>query len=161
MGQGMVPVVASLPAHTPWSWSYRDGDGDGVISAARAGPGVLRITVAGFLRCDAAPVLVAGLGAFGRLERLRFSFVDARWLHGYDDGFREHLTYYQRDVRPQLEAVHLLTRSRLVLAGVTVANMVLQGLVRSTRDPAVFEALLEQACLPYPRAASVPRCVAG
>lgn len=69
-------------------------------------------------------------------------FDDLELLTGYDSEVRVRLTKWSRDNRPRIVAFHILTQSRLVAMGVTVANLALGGSIRAHLSREGFEAAL-------------------
>lgn len=71
-------------------------------------------------------------------------FDDLEDLRGYDSGVRLRLTDWGKKHRAQIVAFHILTRSRLVAMGVTVANLALGGHIRAHTNRASFDVALRK-----------------
>ena len=79
-------------------------------------------------------------------------FNDWTDLESYDTQARIRLTLWVTDIRDRFEAIHILTRSRLVSMGVAVANLALDGFLiaygpeqRARYDAALRDALHRRA----------------
>lgn len=66
-----------------------------------------------------------------RRKNDRLTILADFWtMPGYDSGFRLELTEWVAKHRPQMEPLHLVTRSQLVSMGAAVANIALGGLIQ-------------------------------
>ena len=69
-------------------------------------------------------------------------FDDLEELEGYDSELRIGLTRWSREHRSVIVAFHILTKSRLVAMGVTVANLALGGSIRPHMQRKTFDVAL-------------------
>ncbi len=72
------------------------------------------------------------------------TFHDWFEASGYDSGARKTLTNMVLQLRPKLGSVHILVSSRILSMGISVANVVLGGFIRSYSERQKFEAAYEQ-----------------
>jgi hypothetical protein len=89
-----------------------------------------------------APIIVRRLDAQARQhERITLLF-DAWNIAGYDSVVRVEMTDWCRKNRAKIYTVHVAVQSKLVSMGITVANVVLGGLVNGVTDRPTFEKLV-------------------
>jgi hypothetical protein len=72
------------------------------------------------------------------------NFHDWADIEGYDPEVRQRYMQWSRAHRAEIRAAHILVRSRLVVMGVTVANLAL-GYLTAYHDRARFERALADA----------------
>lgn len=77
--------------------------------------------------------------------RLFFEFWD---MPTYDSQMRTEWTGWLLRHRSRLESLHVLARSKLVLMGVSVANLALGGIVKTHETTATFERALHTSGFP-------------
>ena len=75
-------------------------------------------------------------------------FDDFDEVTGYDSDTRLRMTEWTRDNDSVVSGVHILFRSKLVAMGVSVANLALQGSIRSYDDGSKFYKALAAASAP-------------
>ena len=72
-------------------------------------------------------------------------FDDLEGVKGYESGVRAKLTAWSREHRAQIKAFHILTGSRIVAMGVSVANLALGGQIVAHLKRTEFERALAHA----------------
>ncbi len=115
--------------------------GRGTLSLRWSGPAIYVRAEAHGDRRLTAPVLRvkdAVLGGAGGVAM----FYDFWEMPTYDSELRTEWTGWLVRHRAKLTALHVLARSKLVLMGVSVANLALGGLARTHEAPATFYAEL-------------------
>lgn len=118
-------------------------DGRGVLTVRRPAPHVELIRCDGYAQAVHVDLILEKrdqiLAECGRIA----IFDDLETLDGYDSGVRVRLTAWSNEHRSKIVAFHILTRSRLVAMGVTVANLALGGHIQAHTRRAAFEAALQ------------------
>jgi hypothetical protein len=108
--------------------------------------GILVSRVEGCLTVEGARALGNQMEQQTRADGKHLGFHDWEEMTNYDDDARVHLTEIVRRMRPQLEGVHILLRSRIVAFGVRTANIIIKVIqVHTERAP--FEQALRDAIL--------------
>lgn len=119
-------------------------DEKGSAILRRPAPHVEYLIASGYARAEAANHIIAQrkriLEECGKIAL----FDDLENLEGYDSTVRLKLTTWSRENRSKIVAFHILTRSRIVAMGVTVANLALGGSIRPHLDRRSFEEALEE-----------------
>ena len=82
-------------------------------------------------------------------------FDDFEALESYDADARALITAWTKDNLAKLRGVHVLVRSRVVAAGISIANVALHGAMRSHTERARFEAAFRLE-LDHARAVKTP-----
>lgn len=72
-------------------------------------------------------------------------FVDALDVGGYTPEHRRVMTAWIQQALPHIDGMHVLTRSKLVAMGISVANLALGGSIRAHATRATFDAELAHA----------------
>jgi hypothetical protein len=107
-------------------------------------PGVAEMVLRGGLHESAVPLIAVELDReIARAGSLRF-FVDSIGTASYTSEFRRKWTAWLSDNRARLE-VHVLFSSRLVAMGLTLANAVMGGSIRTYSSRGDYEALIGRA----------------
>jgi hypothetical protein len=85
------------------------------------------------------------LGEYDRLSKtgLLHVFFDAEALSNYDTPLRTGLTQRFVTDRKRFAGFHVLVQSRIVAMGVSVANLAMGNIVRSTTERASFKSALD------------------
>lgn len=117
----------------------------GELRVRRLAPHVVLYIEKGFLTADFAPHITAVMDEAVASGIKPHLFVDCEQLDGYEPAVRTDATNWLSRNKHLVTAQHMLVRSRLTQMGVTVAGMVLGGLLVGHRSRATFEAALEQA----------------
>lgn len=103
-------------------------------------PGVFHTVIAGYIEpAEARRVVAAGDLVIAEAGML-VGFHDWEAMTGYQSESRALLTDWGVRIRPQVEKVHILVRSRIVAMGVSVASLALRGMLVSYTQRAAFEA---------------------
>jgi hypothetical protein len=108
-------------------------------------PSVLVIEQSGHLDADLARALQKVTAHAIALGRLPIGFVDARNVTGYTPEHRQLMTTWIRSSMAALGGMHVLTHSKLVSMGIAVANLALDGSIRSHATQATFDAAYREA----------------
>jgi len=123
------------------SWDGAQGN----VRASRPATGVLLFAFSGRM----TPDLVARIRAFVADEIARANkvdvFFDTEAMAGYHPEFRDRMTAWHSEIKPQTRSAHVLVRSKLVAMAIAVANMVTGGLLKSHSERRSFEAALAEA----------------
>jgi len=114
------------------------------LTVASPAPGIFHTIGSGVVDTEMAGRIVEAGDRVVADTRPIVAFHDWEALTGYEPKCREILTDWGLRIRADVEAVHLLVRSRLVAMGVSVAGLVLQGMLVSYSTRAPFEAALEE-----------------
>jgi hypothetical protein len=128
------PVTVRMVSSGPSFEVYQAVQGQTKLGAVRfdwTKSGVILETVSGHAHALFAPLVLkrfnAALTATGRTTQL----CDFWGITSYDSDFRlEHTRWGQRH-RPMIDAIHILTQSKLVAMGVSVANLAMGGMFTS------------------------------
>jgi hypothetical protein len=109
------------------------------------GPSLLVVSFVGHGEAGFVQPLLTAYHGLAKADRAHL-FFDAESLSNYDSALRTELTAAFFPDRANLGSLHVLVKSRLVVMGVSVANLALGGIVTSTSERASFKAKLD-ACL--------------
>ena len=92
------------------------------------------------------------LSAYDTLSRTNplHLFFDAEGLSNYDTQLRTGLTQRFVTDRKRFAGFHVLVQSRVVAMGVSVANLAMGNIVRSTAERGIFKAALD-SCIAHNR----------
>ncbi len=119
-------------------------DAQTVLTVRRPAPHVELIRCDGYAQNIYLELLLANrtkiLAECGKIAL----FDDLLLLRGYDSNVRVQLTDWSRKNKKSIVAFHILTRSRLVAMGVSVANLALGGHIRAHTLRASFEDALNR-----------------
>jgi hypothetical protein len=122
-------------------------DDRGSASIRRPRPHVEHLVARGFANVEAVGLILEQreriVAECGKIAL----FDDLEGLVGYDSEVRVRLTDWSRANRPKIVAFHILTSSRIVAMGVTVANLALGGSIRAHLKRMPFEAALRDEVL--------------
>ncbi|MEM1417740.1 MAG: hypothetical protein AAGH15_22770 [Myxococcota bacterium] len=121
---------------------YEDEAGNTLVARERA-PGVLHFVATGKLTTPMAERIAAFSDA--RTTPGLASFHDWWRIGAYDSKARYLLTRWAVENLADLQAAHILTRSRLVKMGVSVANISVGGIGRLHEGSESFEQALHAA----------------
>lgn len=117
-------------------------DGRSVLTVRRPAPHVELIRCEGYAQAAHIEMVLANrTQIIARCGKVAL-FDDLEDLRGYDSGVRVQLTDWSRQHRHEIVAFHILTRSKLVAMGVTVANLALGGQIRAHTRRTDFDAAL-------------------
>lgn len=109
------------------------------VSIRRPAPHVELIRCEGHARAELIDLVLKNreeiLAECGRIAL----FDDLESMNGYDSSVRLKLTDWGKKHRDRIVAFHILTRSRLVAMGVTVANLALGGHIQAHTNRRAFE----------------------
>jgi hypothetical protein len=108
-------------------------------------PNLLVVCLRGFGEADFALPVVKAYESLVKRSRLHV-FMDCEHMTNYESALRTVLTHTFMPDRERFAAFHVLTGSRLVAMGVSVASMALGGIIQSTGDREAFKAALD-TCL--------------
>jgi hypothetical protein len=101
--------------------------------------GIVGITIEGYGHLEFANPCTQRLEeALRATERLTV-LADFGEMSGYDSGYRIALTDWVAKRRPRLDAVHVLSRARLVNMGVAVANLALGGMLTTYTERSRYD----------------------
>ncbi|MGE3673221.1 MAG: hypothetical protein AB7K71_26345 [Polyangiaceae bacterium] len=139
------PHWGTLPARALRSESLSARSERGAVELFVPAPGVSVIRVAGRLETDLARQLTdAYEPAFAEARHLR-AFMDCELMTGYDSEARSHLTQWVIQHRSQVRGCWVLTGSKLVAMGITVADTALSlagvGRIRLVKRPGLIAAI--------------------
>jgi hypothetical protein len=145
--------VNSTDTESSTSAELVSSDGHGELWRAGRGSLALRWTEGGAIyvrgethgdRRLTSPAVRRKDAVLAKARRVRV-FYDFWEMPTYDSEMRTEWTRWLATHRASLDSLHVLARSKLVLMGVSVANLALGGIVRthSTREP--FDAQLRAA----------------
>jgi hypothetical protein len=86
-------------------------------------------------------------------------FNDWWEMKSYDSAARTELTHWAARIKPQLSTVHLLTQSKIVAMGISVANLALGGFLQGHTRRAEWNTALAKATGDplFPAPVRVPR----
>ena len=119
-------------------------DGKNVLTIRRPAPHIELIRCEGHARAAHIDLVLENretiVAECGRIAL----FDDLEEMNGYDSGVRLKLTDWGKKHLGQIVAFHILTRSRLVAMGVTVANLALGGHIQAHTQRRAFEEALRQ-----------------
>jgi len=119
-------------------------DDKGSASIRRPREHVEYIVAKGYARSEAAALIIEQRERIVRECGKIAVFDDLHDLVGYDSDVRIRLTEWSRANRSKIVAFHILTASRIVAMGVTVANIALGGSIRAHLKRMPFEAALRE-----------------
>ncbi|MEZ4374075.1 MAG: hypothetical protein R3B07_24860 [Polyangiaceae bacterium] len=139
------PDWGTLPARALRSESLSARSERGAVELFVPAPGVSVIRVAGRLETDLARQLTdAYEPAFAEARHLR-AFMDCELMTGYDSEARSHLTQWVIQHRSQVRGCWVLTGSKLVAMGISVADTALSlagvGRIRLVKRPGLIAAI--------------------
>ncbi|MGE0325312.1 MAG: hypothetical protein AB7S68_23505 [Polyangiaceae bacterium] len=139
------PHWGTLPARALRSESLSARSERGAVELFVPAPGVSVIRVAGRLETDLARQLTdAYEPTFAEARHLR-AFMDCELMTGYDSEARSHLTQWVIRHRSQVRGCWVLTGSKLVAMGITVADTALSlagvGRIRLVKRPGLIAAI--------------------
>jgi hypothetical protein len=117
----------------------------GQLAVWTPGQGFLVARLAGYGEAEFAGPILDALEKILLTKRVVRLFFDAEQLHGYDSQLRTTLTEQFRNERSKIEVFRVLSRSRLVGLGISVANLALSGLVTVHSKRAEFFGELDAA----------------
>lgn len=117
----------------------------GTAKIRRLAPGVVRLTYAGVVSGEVVEplrdLLDAEIAACGQL----WFFIDAAELESYHPEFRKLWTAWLKVNKPNLHALHLLIRSRIVWMGLKIVNPLVGNYLVGHANDKTFEAELQAA----------------
>jgi len=133
-----VDTIVGPPART---WETARGS----VATWAPASGVYVTRVVGHMEAEIANrIISAGNDVIARDGKL-IAFHDWSAVTGYDSACRQSLTQWGYEIRGQVERVHILITNKLVRMGVSVASIVLLGMIVSHDEAATFEAQLQAA----------------
>jgi hypothetical protein len=103
-------------------------------------PGVFHTVIVGYTQAEEARQIIAAGDRVIAEAGMLVAFHDWEAMTGYHTESRVLLTEWGLRIRAQVEKVHVLVRSRVVAMGVSVASLVLRGMLVSYTQRAAFEA---------------------
>ena len=131
--------------------SHRDSEGGawkterGRLRIFIPAPTVIVLQFSGHLELPMAQHMMDGVDRLRMNGRPIDAFDDWQGMDSYETDARVALTDWVRRTRTAFQTLHLLQRSKAVSMGISVANLVLGGLLRSHTDRDSFQKALEEA----------------
>lgn len=137
---GLEEPRALSPGREHGSWSTARGS----VTTWVLAPGVLVSRGQGHLDTELAGHIVeSGDAVIARYGTL-VAFHDWQKIETYDSNARARLTSWDYRIRQDVERVHILVASKLVKMGVSVASLVLVGMIVAYDDRSRFEVALRE-----------------
>lgn len=110
--------------------------------------GHVRVIVLGHGNADYADAVVARWESVRRINGRVTLYIDFWEMQTYDSGLRVGMTGWATKHRDCVDGVHVVTRSKLVSMGVSVANLAMGGIFTTHVQRAEFDALMMKLGLP-------------
>jgi hypothetical protein len=124
---------------------FRLRDRSGVLTLTRPRPSIDLIHGEGHASVPFVDAIIAQRDAVVASCGSISIFDDLELVRGYDSGVRARLTAWSRANRAVIKEFHILTGSRIVAMGVTVANIALGGQIVVHLRRVDFERALKRA----------------
>ena len=136
-----VPGRDPLPSHPPMpkGVSHTFTKDTGTITTTTYGSRLVLVRITGHLDLEITPHLMRPIDRVMHSGLRVVVFHDWGEVESYESKVRTQLTEWALKNRQQIEAVHVLQRSRMVAMAVSVANLALGGMLNSYMDRARFE----------------------
>lgn len=137
-----VKLVESGPNREVWQ-----GVGTLRLNWSRTG-GVVHFMLAGHGQGEfAAPIMERWDGAARQSSKVTL-LLDFWDMPTYDSKLRIDLTGWARKHFSQVDRVHLIARSKIVIMGATIANIALDGIITIYQQRAPFDGIVKQFGFP-------------
>lgn len=127
--------------------SFKTATGD--VSVTVYGQRLVATRVTGRLHADFLTRFMAPIDRIMVSGQRVIVYHDWEHLTGYDSEARVRLTTWATQFFKEIEAVHILTGSKIVHMGVSVANLALRGMITSYTNRHRFEQAFEEATRTY------------
>jgi hypothetical protein len=138
-GLPALDYVCLHPGHEVWT------GGGCRLERRETVPGVFLTVVSGRVEAGIVAPVLEHMEALLALPVWPRVYFDLEGVSGYDASLVDPVRTWTKAHRYELGPMHLYSRSRLVRAGVALANYKLRGILHSHRDRKSFEASLRQA----------------
>ncbi len=145
-------AIVGLPART---WETARGS----IATWAPARGMFVTRVIGHVDAEIAGRMISGGNDVVARDGKLIGFHDWSGVTSYDSACRQQLTQWGFDIRNDVERVHFLVTNKLVRMGVSVASIVLLGMLVAHDDAVTFETQLaseieKRKIAPRPRRSS-------
>lgn len=136
-------LTKTIDTPTEERWESPTGE----LTIRRPSPLVVLFVEKGHLEAAFAPLITEAMnksiGAGGKPHL----FVDAEHLSGYDPSIRVEATKWIGEHRSEIVVQHMLVKSRITKMGLSVASMMLGGIIVGHHARSGFESALREAIL--------------
>jgi hypothetical protein len=122
--------------------------GSGTMRLDCTRQGVVRIIVSGHGHAEFVPAVLRRWDGAIRAAGSMTLLVDFWDMPAYDSGLRVPLQGWGVSHRSQVEAIHFLSRSKLVAMGAAVSNLALGGMITMHNQQGSFDAVAKKLGLP-------------
>jgi hypothetical protein len=116
----------------------------GALAAWIPAPGVMVTRAEGHIDVELAALFIHTGNEVVRRHGKLLGFHHWWSVNGYDTDARTRLTEWGYRIRGDVERVNFLVSSKIVRMGISVASIVLVGMLVPHDDPAAFEALVHR-----------------
>lgn len=117
----------------------------GSVAFQERAPGVLYFKLSGHMESDAVREIKQAVAPFVAAREQFDFFFDTAEVTGYHPKFRQLMTAWHEEVKPNTRSAAVLVTSKLVSMAIAVANLVTGGILRTFSDRRSFEEALTKA----------------
>jgi hypothetical protein len=128
--------------------TFETWQGSGAMRLDWSRQGHVRVIVHGHGHVDYADAVVARWESVRRVNGRVTLHIDFWEMPTYDSGLRVGMTGWATKNRDSVDGVHVVTRSKLVSMGVSVANLAMGGIFTTHVQRAEFDLLMTKLGLP-------------